>query len=1363
MLLAADTGAFVPPFASNEPYKQNELRATDTNNDGHLSSLDGLIVINELHQMSSSAQVSEESDGGSQFFLDPSGDGEVSPLDALLVINDLNAGLGGENGDVVRISAVPLDPNTHFNDADVTFSGDTIVRSDNGSWTADGFSAGDMILVSDSGEFFDVDIEACRTFGGGTCQFFNDPNDPDNPNNGNPIIGETTVTNDNGTPNDPNDDFQEVVPVLGDFDPDRNRHNNGMYTIQSVNATTITLTTGGLTSLPTQQGYDEDPNIFKIHPQDQAGDFQVPVNTDFLLAVTAEDLRAMDSEGNNLQDFEKGPFAVYTDIVFDASQIGTSAFSVNNVDFFNFIDSQKKGNITSGLFNGLGAAGFSLPGFAPLGAGKHLAFGFPMSAPQTTPSGSPLTVSLEFEDGDLPGRAVLLSGGTTGVPQNMIEFVAASIDVVSDISAGDDTVNVVEDTQNNNFNVLGNDNVFNPPNTDPVITQVNGSAVSQGQTVNVSGGQLDVVSLTSKNGTNFGFTPTPGTSGTVTFDYTASNGAGATAQATVTINVAPDQDAPVITIPNQPSVAEESSAVTLNTPTVTDADGDNLDVMISVTNGTLQLGGDSGATITRSGTSINLSGLQFTVDPNLEGPATATLTITADDGVVLTPVTNSASISITAVDDPTILNLPGDQVAFIPQDLIFSSGNANAITVADPDSNLTFTASVGQGLLNGQSSITLTGTAASITSQLSGLTFSYSGTAPFNTTFNASVTNGSTESGSFNIQVVPPSFPFAGDDNLSVNEGSGTSTLDVFATDLASSGNTISITELNGQPVNSITLPFGTVTNNGNNLSLTLTDNDVNGTASFTYTIEQAPDPGDLDAVRTATVNLTVNPVNDGPILTVSAGPTIDEDTPTFTSVSGITVTDVDADGDGGLTVNLTVGSGTLQVSGVGSGSALSLTGNVSTVQNQLDNLGYRPASNVDDDQTLSVSVSDNPSGGGAMSQSDTVNITINPINDPPTLVVPGKQSFFTEFDNRFSSDPNPFQIDDIDAGGDNVQVDLLIGDGTLTIGNSSGATVTQSPAGNGVRITGSITNVNNALASGVDYRTSTPGNKTLTATVDDLGNNGDPDLNLPANQRQTDTETVDVEVLDFVPVNLLGKVFGDINGDGNKDNNDLGIEGVEIRLSGTDFQGNPVDETTFTDQRGDYLFQDLRPSGAQPYVVSQVQPSFLQGGSGEQASVALDMQGNVTMNGSLSFTEGSFTPGFIDPYDIFALSGQSPFNSGIAFGMRGAQDWAIFFGRDWDMDQFSNARFHANADGFSGTLTVFDSQAGADRTANVSTQAGTLTFRGTSTDRVYRVIGGSSLLGPAPGAGSEGESSGDANSDANTYARAVDALFAGS
>ena len=256
-----------------------------------------------------------------------------------------------------------------------------------------------------------------------------------------------------------------------------------------------------------------------------------------------------------------------------------------------------------------------------------------------------------------------------------------------------------------------------------------------------------------------------------------------------------------------------------------------------------------------------------------------------------------------------------------------------------------------------------------------------------------------------------------------------------------------------------------------------------------------------------------------------------------------------------------------------------------------------------------------------------------------------GAQSFLTDFDNRFTSTPNPFRITDIDAGNSNVQVDLTIGDGAVTLVNSTGVTVTQNPGGNnGVRLTGSVTNINTALASGVNYRTSTAGNKRSTATVSDLGNTGSGNV-------LTASATVDVEVLDFVPVDIHGQAFIDNDHDHQKDTGEPGIEGVRIFLSGTDFQGNSVNLDSH-DERARVLTPSsvsvLTPMARRTRSPSNSPPSSE---AAAQATVHVDARGNVTLqSGSLAFGADGFIPEYADLWDRLGIS--YTHDSGILFGI---------------------------------------------------------------------------------------------------------------
>jgi len=72
----------------------------------------------------------------------------------------------------------------------------------------------------------------------------------------------------------------------------------------------------------------------------------------------------------------------------------------------------------------------------------------------------------------------------------------------------------------------------------------------------------------------------------------------------------------------------------------------------------------------------------------------------------------------------------------------------------------------------------------------------------------------------------------------------------------------------------------------------------------------------------------------------------------------------------------------------------------------------------------------------------------------------------------------------------------------------------------------------------------------------------------------------------------LSGFVYNDVNNNGVKNPGEQGIQGVNITLTGTDINGNPISLTTITAADGSYIFNDLpRPNGA-GYTITETQPS---------------------------------------------------------------------------------------------------------------------------------------------------------------------------
>ncbi len=99
-------------------------------------------------------------------------------------------------------------------------------------------------------------------------------------------------------------------------------------------------------------------------------------------------------------------------------------------------------------------------------------------------------------------------------------------------------------------------------------------------------------------------------------------------------------------------------------------------------------------------------------------------------------------------------------------------------------------------------------------------------------------------------------------------------------------------------------------------------------------------------------------------------------------------------------------------------------------------------------------------------------------------------------------------------------------------------------------------------------------------------------------------------------PGKISGYVYVDIDNDGNKDSGEAGIQNVLITLTGTDFEGNAVTETTTTISSGYYAFTDLRPG---TYSVEESQPSAFLDGKDKVGTVNGLTSGSSATNDLLS------------------------------------------------------------------------------------------------------------------------------------------------
>ena len=175
-------------------------------------------------------------------------------------------------------------------------------------------------------------------------------------------------------------------------------------------------------------------------------------------------------------------------------------------------------------------------------------------------------------------------------------------------------------------------------------------------------------------------------------------------------------------------------------------------------------------------------------------------------------------------------------------------------------------------------------------------------------------------------------------------------------------------------------------------------DLNFNGPDSFTYTADDGN--GGTD---TANVAVTVNAVNDAPANTVPGAQTTAEDTTkVFSAGNGNQIQVADADvaeaAGGKLRVTLSATHGTLTLSGItglvfttgdGTGdSSMVFSGSPAAVNPALEGLSFVPTLNFNGSAQLSITTNDqgNTGSGGAKADTDTVSISVTPVNDAPEI-----------------------------------------------------------------------------------------------------------------------------------------------------------------------------------------------------------------------------------------------------------------------------------------------------------------------------------------------------------------------------------------
>ncbi|WLQ13953.1 tandem-95 repeat protein [Hahella aquimaris] len=456
------------------------------------------------------------------------------------------------------------------------------------------------------------------------------------------------------------------------------------------------------------------------------------------------------------------------------------------------------------------------------------------------------------------------------------------------------------------------------------------------------------------------YTPDDNFNGSDSFTYTVEdNNSLASSAATVTITVNAVNDAPV-------AVADLASTLE-DTPVSIDVADNDTDVdtgdAVDASTITIVTGPSDGSAVVNSGQ------VDYTPDANFNGTDTFTYTIEDSNGAM--SAAGTVTVNVTSVND---LPAAAADTSTVDED------NSVDIDVLDNDSDVdgvvdATTVTVQTAPTHGSTSVNST----------TGV-ITYTPTADFNGSDTFTYTVKDDSDGTSNAATVTITVnsvndaPVAADDIATLLEDVA-HTINVLGNDSDVDG------ALVASSVEVVTAPTsgGASVNTSTGAIIYTPDSDFNGSDSLTYRVQD--NLGEWSAP--GTVTLTVQGVNDSPLANDDVY-SLDEDTPT-----SLNVVSNDSDVDG-----------TIDVTSI---SILTDVSNGALVDNGDGTLTYTPGADFYGSDTFTYMVADDE---GADSVAAIVSITVNPVNDAPTItgtpttsVVQGESYSFTPTLNDVEGD----------------------------------------------------------------------------------------------------------------------------------------------------------------------------------------------------------------------------------------------------------------------------------------------------------------------------------------------------------------------
>ncbi len=435
-----------------------------------------------------------------------------------------------------------------------------------------------------------------------------------------------------------------------------------------------------------------------------------------------------------------------------------------------------------------------------------------------------------------------------------------------------------------------------------------------------------------------------------------------------------------------------------------------------VPNANLVLGG-SGANRTISATPLL----------NQAGATTITITVTDADGA--TAVTQFV-LTVNPINDPPTISNIIDQT--IDEDTVLGPIDFQVNDIETPAANLIVSASSSNPTLVPNGNISLGGSGVTRTITVTPATNQF-GTATITVTVNDGVT---AQNDTFVLTVNPVNDPpsISAIANRASNEDTPTGAISFTISDPETAAGSLMLQGVSSNPT---LVPEANIIFGGSGTSRTVNVTPaLNQFGSATITIRVRDGTG---GTNSTSFQLSINPVNDPPTLNAINDIAIDEDAGQQTGNLQ------------GISSGASNEADTLSVTATSNNPGLIPNPSVNYTSPQSDaSLTFAPVANVSGSAVITVTVNDNRPTNNLFSRTFTV--TVNPINDPPTISSIPNQTI----DEDTTTGPLPFAIGDIETPAANLIVsatssnpDLLPNSNIVLGGTGASRTITLTPAAN--------------------------------------------------------------------------------------------------------------------------------------------------------------------------------------------------------------------------------------------------------------------------------------------------------------------------